>query len=231
MVPLSLVQEVGEASPVAELRALSARLAELADAVDTALVDAEVDTVAARVASVEAVTAEHVAERHAADERQAGMAAEEAAELAEELASAAGRERDQAVAEGAALAARALEIEARAAAEVERLRILLEEATVDAQVRIGQVLTGAAERVERANAQAGRVRADADARVDAERTARVAAQSLADVLTGERDRLMAQLAAQADRDAASLAALARVVQAAAEGRASRSARSSSPSAG
>jgi hypothetical protein len=173
IVPFSVVQEEGEAGPVAELRALSARLAQLADAVDSALVDAEVDAVAARVASLEAVAAEHVAERQAADERQAGLAAEEAAEVAEDLASAASRDRDAALAD-------------------------------------------AAERVKRADAQAAQVRADADARIAAEHSARVAAQSHADALAGERDRLAAQLAAQADRDAASLAALARAVEAAEE---------------
>jgi hypothetical protein len=227
IVPLSVVQEQGEASAVVELRALSARLAQLADAVDATLVDAEVDAVAARVASVEAVAAEHVAERHAADERQAGLAAEEAAEVAEDLASAAQRERDQAIAEATALAARALEAEERASAEVERLRTLLEAATTDAEVRIGQALADAAERVERANARADQVRADADARIDAERTARVAAQSLADAMAGERDRLMVQ----ADRDAASLAALARALQAVEDRAGGGSARSSPPSAG
>lgn len=192
---LSLVQGRGDVEPVAELRALTARLAELADAVDTALADAEIDAVAARVASVEALAAEHVAERHAADERHAGLAAEEAAEVAEDLANTAGRDRDRAVAEATALAARALETEARAAAELDRVGTLLEASTRDAQVRIRQALADAAERVERANAQAAQVRADADARIDAEHSARVAAQGHVDAVTGERDRLVAQLAA------------------------------------
>ena len=42
---------------------------------------------------------------------------------------------------------------------------------------------------------ATRVRADADARIDAEHSARVAAQGHVDAVTGERDRLVAQLAA------------------------------------
>ena len=192
---LSLVQGRGDVEPVAELRALTARLAELADAVDTALADAEIDAVAARVASVEALAAEHLAERHAADERHAGLAAEEAAEVAEDIANAAGRDRDRAVAEATALAARALETEARAAAELDRVGTLLEASTRDAQVRIRQALADAAERVERANAQAAQVRADADARIDAEHSARVAAQGHVDAVTGERDRLVAQLAA------------------------------------
>jgi hypothetical protein len=162
IVCLSVVQEEGEAGPVAELLALSARLAQIADAVDGSLVDAEVDAVSARVASVEAVAAEHLAERHAADERQAGLAAEEAAEVAEDL-------RDEALAEAAALATRVLETEVRAAAEVAHVRTLL----------------------------------------DAERNARVAAQSEADALTGQRDRLVAQLAAQADRDAGLVSRLRR----------------------
>ena len=191
---LSVVHSPGEAGPVAELRALTARLAELADAVDTALVEAEVDAVAARVASVEAVAAEQLAERHAADEHRAGLAAEEAAEVAEDMASAAGQDRDRAIAEAAALAARALETEARVAAELERVGTLLEASTQEAQVRIRQALAEAAESVERANAQAAQVRVDADARIDAERSARVAAQGHVDAVTGERDRLVAQLA-------------------------------------
>lgn len=66
-----MIQGRGEEGPLAELQALTARLAEVADAVETALVDAEVDAVAARIASVEAVAAEHLAERHASDERHA----------------------------------------------------------------------------------------------------------------------------------------------------------------
>jgi hypothetical protein len=192
---LSLVQTVGDAGPVAELRVLTARLAELADAVDTALVDAEVDAVAARVASVEAVAAEHLAERQAADERHAGMAAEEAAEVAEGLAGVAGRDRDRAIAEATALAARAQEAEARAAEELDRVGRLLEVSTQDARVRIRQALAEAAERVERANARAAQVRVDADALIDAERSARVAAQGHVDAVTGERDRLVTQLGA------------------------------------
>jgi len=191
---LSVVQDPGEAGPVVELRALTARLAELADAVDTALVEAEVDAVAARVASVEAVADEQLAERQAAEEHRAGLAAEEAAEVAEDLASVPERDRDRAISDAAALAARALETEARAAAELARVGTLLEVSTLDAQVRIRQALADAAERVERANAQAAQVRADADARIDAERSARVAAQGHVDAVTGERDRLVAQLA-------------------------------------
>ena len=194
VLPLSVVQGRGEEGPLAELQALTARLSQLADAVETALVDAEVDAVAARVASVEAVAAEHLAERHAADERHAGLAAEEAAEVAEERVSAAERDRDRAVAEAAELAARAQEAGARAAGELERIGSLLETTTLDAQVRIRQALADAAEHVERANAQAAQVRADADARIDAEHSARVAAQGHVDAVAGERDRLVAQLA-------------------------------------
>jgi len=99
IVSLSVVPEEAGEGPVAELLALSARLAQIADDVDGSLVDAEVDAVSARVATVEAVAAEHLAERHAADDRQAGLAAEEAAEVAEER-------RDRALAEAAALATR-----------------------------------------------------------------------------------------------------------------------------
>jgi hypothetical protein len=158
IVPLSVVGEEGDASPVAELRALSARLAGLAHAVESALVDAEVDAVGARIASVEAVAAGHLAERRAAEEHRAGLAAEEAAEVAEDRASEAATERDHAVAEASELAARVLEAEARSAAD---------------------------------------------------RSARIAAECQAEALTGERDRLVAQLAAQVERDAASVAALAR----------------------
>jgi hypothetical protein len=151
IVPLAVVGEEGDASPISELRALSARLAELAHTVESALVEAEVDAVGARIASVEAVAAGQVATRHAADEHQAAVAAEEAAEVAEERAGTAMLERDRAVAEVAALRARALNAEARATAELERL----------------------------------------------------------DALTSERDGLVAQLTAQVERDAASVAALVR----------------------
>jgi hypothetical protein len=110
---------------------------------------------------------------HAAAERHAGLAAEEAAEVAEDLATAARRDRDQALAEAAALAARALEMEARA------------------------------------NAQVAQVRAEADARIEAEHTIRIAAQSLTEALIREHDRLVTQ----AERDAASLAAVARALHA------------------
>jgi hypothetical protein len=151
IVPLSVVGEDGEGSPVAELRILSGRLAELAHSIESALVEAEVDAVGARIASVEAVAAGQVAVRHAADEQRAALAAEEAAEVAEDRTVAAMFERDQALAEVVALRARALEAEARATAELQRL----------------------------------------------------------DALTGERDRLVAQLAAQVQRDAASVMALVR----------------------
>jgi hypothetical protein len=93
---------------------------------------------------------------------------------------------------------------ASTAAEVERVRTLLEDATVDAQMRVGEALAD----------EAKRVRTDADARVAAERRARLAAQSHVDALTAERDRLVMQLAAQAGRDVASLAALGAAAQAA-----------------
>jgi hypothetical protein len=95
LVPLSVVHEDGGAGLVVELRSLSARLAELAHAVDSALVEAEVDAVSARVASIEATAAEHLAERQAAEERQAGLAAEEAAEVAEERAAQLAAQADQ----------------------------------------------------------------------------------------------------------------------------------------
>jgi predicted acylesterase/phospholipase RssA len=87
----------------------------------------------------------------------------------------------------------------------QRLRTLLEEAALDAQIRIGQALADAVVREEREKAQVGQVRADTDACIDAERTARIAAQRLADALAGERDRLVAQLATQVDREAVTLA--------------------------
>jgi hypothetical protein len=93
---------------------------------------------------------------------------------------------------------------ASTAAEVERVRTLLEDATADAQYRVGEALAEAAQRV----------RLDADARIAAERTARVAAQSRTDALIDERDHLLTQLAAQADRDAAALAVAAAAIRAA-----------------
>jgi hypothetical protein len=103
VVPLSVVHEDGGAGLVTELRALSVRLAELAHAVDAALVEAEVDAVSARVASIEAAAAEHLAERQAAEERQAGRAAEEAAEVAEERTAQLAAQADQDAASIAAL--------------------------------------------------------------------------------------------------------------------------------
>ena len=108
IVPLSVVGEDDDGSPVAELRALSARLADVAHTIESALVEAEVDAVGARIASVEAVAAGQVAERHAADEQRAALAAEEAAEVAEDRVVAAISERDHALADVAALRARAL---------------------------------------------------------------------------------------------------------------------------
>jgi hypothetical protein len=128
VVPLSVVHEDGGAGLVTELRALSARLAELAHAVDSALVEAEVDAVSARVASIEATAAEHLAERQAAEERQAGLAAEEAAEVAEERVAQLAAQADQDAASIAALtrSLRAAEDrEAALTAELAALRTLI----------------------------------------------------------------------------------------------------------
>lgn len=133
IVPLSVVQEDGGASLVAELRALSARLAELAHAVDSVLVEAEVDAVAARVASVEATAAEHVAERQAAEDRHAGLAAEEAAEVAEDHAAQLAVQADLDAASVAALARALQAAEERAGAlttELSDLRKLMASLTV-----------------------------------------------------------------------------------------------------
>ncbi|HEY2706397.1 MAG TPA: hypothetical protein VGL20_22160 [Candidatus Dormibacteraeota bacterium] len=131
-VPLAVVQEDGGAGLVAELRALSARLAELAHAVDSALVEAEVDAVSARVASIEAAAAEHVAERQAAEERHAGQAAEEAAEVAEERAGLLAVQADQDAVSIAGLARSLRAAEERAAAltsELAALRALVTDST------------------------------------------------------------------------------------------------------
>jgi hypothetical protein len=124
VVPLSVVHEDGGAGLVTELRALSARLAELAHAVDSALVEAEVDAVSARVASIEATAAEHLAERQAAEERQAGLAAEEAAEVAEERAAQLAAQADQDAASIAALTRSLRTAEDRAAALTAELAAL-----------------------------------------------------------------------------------------------------------
>jgi chromosome segregation ATPase len=119
-----VVHEDGGAGLVTELRALSARLAELAHAVDSALVEAEVDAVSARVASIEATAAEHFAERQAAEERQAGLAAEEAAEVAEERAGQLAAQADQDAASIAALTRSLRAAEDRAAALTAELATL-----------------------------------------------------------------------------------------------------------
>ncbi|MEA2671671.1 MAG: hypothetical protein QOG45_1891, partial [Chloroflexota bacterium] len=149
VVPLSVVHEDGGAGLVMELRSLSARLAELAHAVDSALVEAEVDAVSARVASIEATAAEHLAARLAAEERQAGQAAEEAAEVAEEAAEVAeeraGQLAAQAAQDAASIAAltrslRAAEDRAAAlTAELTALRTLIGNPTH----RSGEVASGA----------------------------------------------------------------------------------------
>jgi hypothetical protein len=142
VVPLAVVQEDGGAGLVAELRSLSARLAELAHAVDSALVEAEVDAVSARVASIEATAAEHLAARHAAEERQAGQAAEEAAEVAEERAGQLAAQAAQDAASIAALTRSLRAAEDRAAAltaELTALRTLIGNPTH----RSGEVASGA----------------------------------------------------------------------------------------
>jgi hypothetical protein len=137
-----VVHEDGGAGLVVELRSLSARLAELAHAVDSALVEAEVDAVSARVASIEATAAGHLAERQAAEERQAGLAAEEAAEVAEERVRQLAAQAAQDAASIAALTRSLRAAEERAAAATAELAALRTLVASSAHLS-GEVASGA----------------------------------------------------------------------------------------